>query len=731
MEAVFVFTVHPAYPLERFARGEIGIVQPSYARSYLYVVYRYLNNSPFTPEEQKQLTQLWNERLNNSMELGEDAWIKTWLDARQKVPGLPESPKIQTFRNREKPNQYESYVNCTQDAFDNAATALSERIKRYGVDSSAVKTWVEGQDQVFANCAEGQHIPAELDASADAPARADRNYQIAAAHFYSTRFDEAQKEFSAISSDSSSPWRVTAPYLVARTLVRKASLGPDETKSDSLAQAENQLKKVLADKKLVNAHSASTRLLDLVRLRLRPNERLHELAHKLASTNTNDHLKQDLWDYTFLLDGVLGSEETAKDAKPNDELRSDDLSDWISTLQGNTEADLQRSISRWQANHSPAWLIAVLSKVNGKTPNVAEFVREAMNVKPNTAAFASARFHAVRLLVESAKNDEARTILDQLLKNNRNQIDPSTLNLLVNQRMMLATSLADFLSHAPRIPAALSWNDDGRETPSAAADVADENKKLIGKPLFDNDAAKVLNRQLPLNILQEATTNRTLPPHLRKDLTQAVWIRAVLLGDFKTADDLVTELKDLAPELATGLDSFTKATQADEKKFAALFTWLKTPGIEPVVDIGIGRETPLEQQDTYRDNWWCASSETPASSEEQSTTDEAEITSFTTSSLSAPLFLTDAQRTAGAKEWTALTALGAMPNYLCKQTIQWANKNPADPRVPEALHLAINSTRYGCTDKDTGRWSKAAFDLLHRKYPTTSWAKKTKYWFKE
>jgi len=31
--AVFSFSVHPEYPLEKFAAGEIGIVQPSYARS--------------------------------------------------------------------------------------------------------------------------------------------------------------------------------------------------------------------------------------------------------------------------------------------------------------------------------------------------------------------------------------------------------------------------------------------------------------------------------------------------------------------------------------------------------------------------------------------------------------------------------------------------------------------------------------------------------------------------
>jgi hypothetical protein len=77
-----------------------------------------------------------------------------------------------------------------------------------------------------------------------------------------------------------------------------------------------------------------------------------------------------------------------------------------------------------------------------------------------------------------------------------------------------------------------------------------------------------------------------------------------------------------------------------------------------------------------------------------------------------------------------LQALGTAPNYLCRVAIDFAQKSPADPRAPEALHLAVRSTRYGCTDKETGRWSKAAFDLLHSRYPNTTWAKNTKYWFK-
>ncbi|PYS25155.1 MAG: hypothetical protein DMF72_02655 [Acidobacteria bacterium] len=95
----------------------------------------------------------------------------------------------------------------------------------------------------------------------------------------------------------------------------------------------------------------------------------------------------------------------------------------------------------------------------------------------------------------------------------------------------------------------------------------------------------------------------------------------------------------------------------------------------------------------------------------------------------APQFL-KATQTLAEKQYADLQALGTAPNFLCRVAIDWATKNPNDPRAPEALHLAVRATRYGCTDQETGKWSKAAFDLLHRKYPNTTWANATKYWFK-
>ncbi|PWT95190.1 MAG: hypothetical protein C5B55_01685 [Blastocatellia bacterium] len=730
LDAIFVFTVHPSYPLERFAHGQVGVVQPTYARSYLYVAYRELVGSPFTEQEQKALVELWKDRLESRFDLGDSDWIKAWTDARQKALGSGEAPKIEVYRNREKPNEYESFVNCQKDAFDTAVKTLGARVAKYGNDNPVIRAWIEGQDQVFANCSEGSHIPQGLDLSADALARADRNYQIAAANFYSGNFDQAKLAFEGIASDSSSPWQQSARYLVARSLIRKSSLGSPDTRESSLTEAETELKAILSDRKLSALHESASRLSDLVRLRLHPEARLHELSETLLNKRDNSRIKQDLWDYTTLLDKYLEDEGEENKTKQSVDITSnDDLTDWIATIQRSNQSALAHSLEKWEATHSLVWLIGVLTKINGKDSQAPTFIAEALKVKAGSAGFSSGRFHAVRLMIESGKTTAARTLLDQLLKVGAAGLDESSLNLMRGQRMLLATNLNEFLEFAARKPAGLSWNDDGREVPAEASEISDESKALQGKALFDADAAKAINQMLPLSVLKEAAKSSALPQHLSRDLIQAAWIRAVLLGDNQTAEELVPSLKTLVPELSKYLDDFVAAPQPEAKRFAAIYAWLKFPGIEPVVDQGVPRTTPLNQQDIYRDNWWCSAA---FSAPTESTEEDTKIAKpFTSDLTAAPSFLTTTERATARRERKALDALGAAPNYLCQQVVQWGSKNQDDPRVPEALHLAVNSTRHGCTDKQTGRWSKAAFDLLHRNYPKSPWTKKTPYWFKD
>jgi hypothetical protein len=737
LTSVFTFTVHPDYPLDEFARGQVGVLQPTYARSYLYAAYRQFNGASFNREEQAALAALWKERLDLGSWRDEPDATKAWLEARKQVAGLNELNDINVYRTREKPDDQEAYLNCHNDAFTSATTTLNERTRKLGANHPSLKAWVEAQDDVFANCSEGERIPAALDANADALLRADRAYQIAAAYFYAARFPEARRAFEEIARNDASPWRSVAPYLAARTLVRQASLGAEAAKTEPLSEAEKLLQKILDDQNMRATHAGARRLLNLVRLRLRPEQRLHELAAEVLRRDAQQTLKQDVLDYTLLLDSFVGEDALVAEGRLKNVpavVREDDLTDWLVAFQVQDEDALEHSVQRWEKTQTNAWLVAALSKMSGGHPKAASLLAAAERVKTDSAAFPSVVFHSLRLLIEAGREQDARTRLDALLTQERAAFPVSALNLLSSQRMMLARNLEEFLQFAQRTPSAFSYDDDGREIAEATEDVLkDETYKdyARGRKLFDTDAARILNEQFPLALLKQAAQSRTLPDNLRREVAAAAWVRSVLLNDRATGKELAPVVEALAPQLKGYLDAESAAATPDARKFSALYAILKFPGLQPYVASGMGRVTPVQNIDDYRDNWWCDRKIQPAT--DASPKDDAGNqlkARLLRESTRTPGFLDAAQRALAAQENAKLAALGAAPNYLTRTAIEWANKTPDDPRVPEALHLAVKTTRYGCTDAQSPAFSKAAHQLLHKRYPKSQWAKKTPYWFK-
>jgi hypothetical protein len=205
-----------------------------------------------------------------------------------------------------------------------------EKSGAFGADSPSIRDWVKAQDQVFANCngpntlpkiheywlspeqqaakeaaaVAGATIPAPAPPDAPAPLQTDRVYQIAAANLYAGKLAVALKGFREIAADSASSWHVLAPYLVARTLVRQGTLepGPGEVDKVALEQDQTELKGILSNASLANMHPAATRLLNLVRLKLYPEKRLHELAGLLLQKSSGGNLTQNVLDYSGLLD---------------------------------------------------------------------------------------------------------------------------------------------------------------------------------------------------------------------------------------------------------------------------------------------------------------------------------------------------------------------------------------------------------------------------------------------
>src|SRR5215471_5294441 len=50
-DVIFVFKRHPGTPLKWYADGSLGVVLPSYHRSYLLIAYRYFAGRPLAQSE--------------------------------------------------------------------------------------------------------------------------------------------------------------------------------------------------------------------------------------------------------------------------------------------------------------------------------------------------------------------------------------------------------------------------------------------------------------------------------------------------------------------------------------------------------------------------------------------------------------------------------------------------------------------------------------------------------
>jgi hypothetical protein len=734
-QAIFTYSLHPDLPLAGFAQGQLGVLQPTYARSYLYAAYRHLSGVGFTADEQQALLALWDQRLQPPP----DHWhahIKTamnaWYDARAQVTGNEPPPAINVFKTLEARNgqwYFHQYVNCTADAFLTAAQTLRERAAQFGADSVAIQDWVRAQDQVFSNCSGEPSIPHPTPPQSPALLRADRAYQIAAAHFYAGHFATAEQLFRDIADDPSSPWRPIAPYLEARTFLRRGSLVPryDEVERGMLSEAERKLDGILGDSNLQAVHPAANRLLAVVRFRLDPDARMHELAQRLLMPNIGATLKQELWDYTLLLDQAMDD----RDAARTRQARRDELTDWLLTFQDQRPSALAHAVDRWTATAAHPWLIAALAKIGPGHAQLPALLTAAEHVPREAPAFASVEFHRLRLLAATGQREEVRQHLEDLLADAGPTFPPSARNLLRALRLRLARNLDEFLSYAPRIPVAITYNIDGRELPTDVE--SNERLKLMARdrPLFDEDAARILNRHMPLGMLREAVHRGVLPSHLRRELAMAVLVRSLVLGEEATLRNLVPVIKNLIPELGPYLDEYRATVNREARTFGGILMLLRFPGLKPSVPDNVGRVMPLDHIDNYRDNWWCAITTATSTPPRDADRLSSPLEQLYPDGQEATLeFLHPEQTAAAHQELQRLAALGTAPNYLSQQVIAWGQKASGDSRVPEALHLAVKATRVGCTDADTGKLSKAAFELLHQRYPKSLWAQKTPYWYK-
>jgi len=693
-EAVIIEMTKPDVPPYEYAAGHLGIVLPTYVQSYRAIAYRYFSGKPLSAGEQSQFVTLWNKYYgsdNQPTETGDSSgWDNTLQQWAQKANfDLPNAaaPSQQPSAGMAYLSQtYQSYSNCYTDAYATAADTLRARAQEFGDDSPAVRSWVKAQIEVFQNCtAPGTATPDSAANDLPLKIRKDREYQIAAADLYGDDWDNAEKEFLAIAADASSQWRAIAGLVAARCEIRKGTLGtddPDQKQAD-FAAADTQLKKIIADPAFASVKVDAEGLRGFVEFRSDPEGRALELSDMLARGSDPSSFGQDLDDYTKLMNDVFYS--LIKDQSLREK---SDMTDWMMSYRNYPPPGAEaHSVSRWQQTHSFAWLVAALAGAQQNTPDLPALLQAASGIPQSSPAYLTIAFQRDRLLGEIGQAERARQNLDRVLALPADAMSTSSRNLFLAVRMKLAANLNEFLHYSPRIPA--EPGDAGTE------------------PMFDDDAAVAFTKSFPLSTLISAVRSKALPDPLRGEIAAMGWTRAILLHDDTVAHEIAPLLVELEPELKEKFAPYFSSRTPAEREFAGVFILLHTSGLEPYVDSDSGAFQP-------DGSWWCPVSAT-------------RFKNFPSSSLE---FLSAAQRDSAAKQWEAISALPAAPDWLIEQALAWAKAHPQDPRVPEALHFGVRATRHGCTDTETGELSQEAFDLLHRHYPKSDWTKQTPYWFR-
>ena len=753
-DAVFVKDNGPDLPYSTFAGGRLGVLQSGYRTRHLVVAYDWLTQRPLTPAEQKQAGAVDAMFLSNGISvLSPDAakqgftiWIKARANFGPVDNYLPDD-KLDT-EHQVVADGYDTFTNCLDDAFANAAKALAARVQAHGgKQDPAVVEWVRGQDDVFTNCAGVKHDPypepnqppptlprqPKVLANAVAWLHQDRDYQIAAAHFYAMDFDAAITGFRAIAADKTSPWSSVARYLVARAIIRRATLAyaqssatqnpaanaTDQAHTQLLAglnEAKKELLAMRAESRMASMQRQIDDLLDLVNARVDPTQQALVLAGRLHG-HDGSTFDQNLIDLTYIRTHDTSDTKTAPATSKGN---ASDMIGWIDAVSGSDETT---ALQQWHATKKNLWLLAAMMSTKLGDAATPELVRAAATVPADDPAYVGIAYHRLRLMPRDATTrEQLLVILPRIDK----QEGPSAINLFAELNAATAPSLDTWLSAAGRQLAAEDSDfGDGQVDTTRKEDVCGKKIAPDSTELFDVDAAVALNRNMPLRLLAVAAESSALPENLRFQVAQATWTRAVLLDQPEIAHRMTPLLISCRAAWKPVLTDYDNAKTPTDRKATGLLALLRFASTEPSVRQGEERRNGFATYDDFRQNWWCSTVPVPGSSVDNSDIPQPKSPPMPP----PPTFLTTQDQGEAQHEVAALQKISSASTYFATEALAWLKEHPKDSRTADILGESNRALRNTCRDdKTTPPLAHQLFDAIHKNFPQSAWASKYPTW---
>ena len=359
-------------------------------------------------------------------------------------------------------------------------------------------------------------------------------------------------------------------------------------------------------------------------------------------------------------------------------------------------------------------------------------------------AYPTIIYHLVRLKMAMGEVVEARKILNRVIAEDAPSMPISAQNQFLEKRAQLARGMNDFLKASQHKPVAFyrygsiatvrellevekeswdpKWSNHTREQHEEEAEK--EFKDLLpwdDRFIFDARTVDILNWHFSVASLIEAARNPNLPDYLQRNLMLAGWTRAIVLRNDKAALEIAPDVLQLAPELGPEFGPYMKAETLKERRQSALYVLLKHAGLSPYLIEGLPEFPTNEELDYYLEtSWWCP----------------LDLTDYTDEgkefprAIPKPSFLSPVELETARRERVAMLALGDAKSYLGKQVLEWARTSPSDPRLPEALFIAVKaneSYKYGCDSWNFDEVTRnKALSLLRKRFPLSPWTVKLK-----
>lgn len=750
----------PARPLNELLTGSLGVVEASWWRKPLLLAWFRLNGLKLPADAQEAFAYA----EPRGYYVGPPNQASWFSDANAAAPDLTPASHAGADSGLLYGNNWDTFENCPDDAWNQARRTLAERSRLWGANSAALRDWIVVQHRVFARCPlgpgyfrtdlpDGRRINPEYakqfvlpDMSLPDPTRGapalltkDRAYQRAAALLYEGHYKEAEGAFLDIAKDAASPWHSWGVHLALRARLRAVEVAPavkpspydsschstdcEKARIDHDVYRQTEALRLRADveRAIVAAKQAGNaeevrRLSDLDSLigaRLDPTRRFRELAAELMRPGVDAvAFRRTATDYLHL----------HRQSPP-----SEPLGEWLGGLIDGVDPTgapcaSTPSVTRSDRYSVPPeqvlclrrqWSEESLKRFQEQPTQYAWLfsaaalaARDDPQLKPLLKALAAVpdnHVGATSFMLHRLRlgtREEGLMLAAALMKRPDVQSDYSARNRVREYRLWLATSLADFWRDALREHGTAF----DRDTLLRAAPADPKAEPTWG---WDYDTAWILNYELPHDALVETARNTEVPESLRTVAASMAWSRAILRQDAAAARQVLEAIPNPTPQTA-------RFRAIKDDKTLLLEAGLAIDGAQTgggclmsAPTVGVLRGT---REGSYESGTGGI---------------EAHPGHFAKNMLSGEDYA------AWQRERQIFEALPDLDSVWMQNVLTFAQAFPEEARVPGLLRDAVYRTRMNwCAEPSAAELSKQAFDLLKRKYPKSKEARTTKYWFK-